>query len=100
MPKPRGSQAEKLRHHSASAVIQEAALEDLSGGDKELWQDGLQQLNDIGMDDVLAEKTLKRGFGWASQAYWWKQKVKEVPKPGEVSSSHWSVCQCCSAPLS
>ena len=67
------------------AVVQEAALEDLSGEDKQLWEDGLQQLRDIGMDDKLAEKSLKRGFGWSSQAYWWKQKVKEVPQSGEVS---------------
>ena len=39
------------------------------------------------MDDALAEKSLKRGFGWSSQAYWWKQKVKEVPKAGEVITS-------------
>lgn len=45
----------------------------------------MQQLRDIGMDDKLAEKSLKRGFGWSSQAYWWKQKVKEVPQSGEVS---------------
>ena len=39
------------------------------------------------MDDGLAEKSLKRGFGWSSQAYWWKDKVNEVPKPGEVGKS-------------
>ena len=44
----------------------------------------MQQLKDLGMEDVLAEKSLKRGFGWSSQAYWWKDKVNEVPKPGEV----------------
>ena len=69
----------------ATAVIQEAGTEDLSGEDKEQWQDGLQQLKALGMDDDEAEKSLKRGFGWSSQAYWWKDKVREVPKPGEVS---------------
>jgi len=69
----------------AAAVIQEAGTEDLSGEDKEQWQDGLQQLKALGMDDDEAEKSLKRGFGWSSQAYWWKDKVREVPKPGEVS---------------
>lgn len=68
----------------AAAVIQEAGTEDLSGEDKEQWQDGLQQLRGLGMPDDEAEKSLKRGFGWSSQAYWWKDKVKEVPKPGEV----------------
>lgn len=38
------------------------------------------------MDNGLAEKSLKRGFGWSSQAYWWKDKVNEVPKPGEVNT--------------
>jgi len=68
----------------AAAVIQEAGTEDLSGEDKEQWQEGLQQLKGLGMADDEAEKSLKRGFGWSSQAYWWKDKVKEVPKPGEV----------------
>ncbi len=67
-----------------AAVIQEAGTEDLTGEDKEQWQDGLQQLQGLGMADDEAEKSLKRGFGWSSQAYWWKDKVKEVPKPGEV----------------
>ncbi|KAA6420927.1 MAG: hypothetical protein FRX49_09068, partial [Trebouxia sp. A1-2] len=66
-------------------VIQEAGTEDLSGEDKEQWQDGLQQLKGLGMADDEAEKSLKRGFGWSSQAYWWKDKVREVPKPGEVA---------------
>lgn len=70
------------------SVLQEADVEDMSEDDKEQWQDGLQQLKDIGMDDTQAEKSLKRGFGWSSQAYWWKQKVKEVPKPGEVMTQH------------
>ncbi len=68
----------------AAAVIQEAGTEDLSGEDKEQWQDGLQQLKSLGMADDEAEKSLKRGFGWSSQAYWWKDKVKEVPRAGEV----------------
>ena len=63
-----------------------AVLEQLSTDeDKEQWSDGLQQLKELGMDDDLAEKSLKRGFGWSSQAYWWKEKVEEVPKPGEAS---------------
>lgn len=69
-------------------MLQEADVEDMSEDDKEQWQDGLQQLKDIGMDDTQAEKSLKRGFGWSSQAYWWKQKVKEVPNPGEVMTQH------------
>ena len=62
-----------------------AVLEQLSSDDdKEQWSDGLQQLKELGMDDASAEKSLARGFGWSSQAYWWKEKVKEIPKPGEV----------------
>ena len=67
------------------------APQDLAGEEQEQWQDGLQQLKDLGLDDGLAEKSLKRGFGWSSQAYWWKDKVNEVPKPGEVhkSATQW-----------
>ena len=64
-----------------------AAPQDLAGEQQEQWQDGLHQLKDLGMDDALAEKCLKRGFGWSSQAYWWKDKVNDVPKPGEVKNS-------------
>ncbi|DBA86931.1 TPA: hypothetical protein ACH3X2_000324 [Trebouxia sp. C0005] len=71
---------------STAPVIQEAGTEDLSGEDKEQWQDGLQQLKGLGMADDEAEKSLKRGFGWSSQAYWWKDKVREVPKPGEIKA--------------
>lgn len=67
-----------------------AAPEDLTGKEKEHWQDGVQELMGLGMDDALAEKSLKRGFGWSSQAYWWKDKVNDVPKPGEVSDSSCS----------
>ena len=75
----------------AAAVIQEAGTEDLSGEDKEQWQDGLQQLKSLGMADDEAEKSLKRGFGWSSQAYWWKDEVKEVPRAGEVGKP---ICLC------
>ncbi|KAL0036381.1 hypothetical protein WJX77_005113 [Trebouxia sp. C0004] len=71
---------------SIAPVIQEAGTEDLSGEDKKQWQDGLQQLKGLGMADDEAEKSLKRGFGWSSQAYWWKDKVREVPKPGEIKA--------------
>ena len=66
-----------------------AVPQDLAGEDQERWQDGLQLLKELGMDDELAEKSLKRGFGWSSQAYWWKDKVNEVPKPGEVHNPWW-----------
>ena len=72
-----------------------AVLEQLqTDSEKEQWTDGLQQLQDLGMDGTLAEKSLKRGFGWASQAYWWKEKVKETPKPGEVvlKAAHTIIC--------
>lgn len=62
-----------------------AVIEQLeSDEDKQQWTDALQQLEDLGMDEEVAEKSLKRAFGWSSQAYWWKEKVKEVPQSGEV----------------
>ncbi|KAL3157989.1 hypothetical protein ABBQ32_012387 [Trebouxia sp. C0010 RCD-2024] len=69
---------------NATDTADKPTPENLAGEEKERWQDGLQQLIGLGMDDVLAEKSLKRGFGWSSQAYWWKDKVNEVPKLGEV----------------
>lgn len=73
-----------------------AAPQDLAGEQQEQWQDGLHQLKDLGMDDALAEKCLKRGFGWSSQAYWWKDKVNDVPKPGEVNNLSPQMLKVCS----
>ncbi|KAL3160015.1 hypothetical protein ABBQ38_010402 [Trebouxia sp. C0009 RCD-2024] len=69
---------------NATDTADKPTPENLAGEEKERWQDGMQQLIGLGMDDVLAEKSLKRGFGWSSQAYWWKDKVNEVPKLGEI----------------
>jgi hypothetical protein len=62
----------------------EAATE-LVGEDTEQWQSSRQRILDLGFDDEEAEKILRKAFGWASQGYWRKSKVKEVPSVGQVS---------------
>lgn len=62
------------------------APEQMDSSDREAWAACSTILEDLGMSDEDAGAALKRGFGWASQAYWRQEKVNEYPS-GEVIAS-------------
>eukprot|EP00890_Picochlorum_soloecismus_P006773 jgi/Picsp_1/920/NSC_04405-R1_protein len=63
-----------LAYSSASA-----APEQMDPADEEAWTACSNILEDLGMSGEDAAAALKRGFGWASQAYWRQEKVNESP---------------------
>lgn len=61
-----------------------AVSESLSGADREAWEAVQQRVQSLGFDAAEAERMMVKAFGWGSQAYWRKSKVKEVPDVAKV----------------
>lgn len=63
------------------------APEQMDSSDEEAWTACSTILEDLGMSDEDAGAALKRGFGWASQAYWRQEKVNESPSSEVITSA-------------
>lgn len=59
----------------------------LADGDLAQWNESLEIVKSLGIDDELVESLLMRAFGWSSQTYWQGSKTNEVPVPAEVGGS-------------
>lgn len=52
------------------------------------WNESISEIqNRFDFDDEKAEKIALRAFGWGSQAFWQKEKVKEIPEPEDVRNN-------------
>lgn len=60
--------------------------EGLSSADLPAWSDCRDKLVGLGMCEDVAERTLLRGFGWGSQAYWRQELVRASPSVEAVES--------------
>ncbi|GBF95026.1 hypothetical protein Rsub_07527 [Raphidocelis subcapitata] len=51
------------------------------------WKACVQQLTSLGFGEEDSDKMVARAFGWATQAYWRKEKVEEAPDAARAAAA-------------
>lgn len=78
--------AEVRNYSLARGDDQGLGPEGLSSADQATWTACREKLIKIGMNEEDAEKSMVRGFGWGSQAYWRQELVRASPSVEAIDS--------------
>ena len=62
------------------------SVADLPEATQTAWEECSNRLEILGLSAEDTEKTLVKAFGWASQAYWRNEKIKEDPVVDQVEA--------------
>lgn len=82
----KGFDSKSIRYRSVDRVSASAvpmsrdvfAVRDLE------WNESIEKLMSLGMDESEAVKSLERAFGWSGQSYWRNEKVEQVPTKEKI----------------
>jgi len=51
------------------------------------WNAAVDQVKQLGVGDVNADRCLSQAFGWGTQKYWRNEKLNETPDPAVVEEN-------------
>ena len=71
---------------AAAAAAVGAPPDDLTPEQQQQWSACVARLVGLGFAEADADRTVSRAFGWGTQAYWRREKVREPPEAARLEA--------------